>query len=300
MNDIYLVIQWTIMREMIHLLETDGSESVEDWAVERKRRFEELNNFVISVLGYNRPDIVRSIQNTIDEAQDTIATHLKQQWDIEMDRGKGQAQQVADYLNRDVMRALYSTSARKGTVQIAYEQIIGDVQSQYKDDSDIMALLALIIPDILENGFYSGYIQSDGVRWRMDRVVQSIYQHIFVDAFSFGFGQLTSHGVELVRVNAFNEPREACSKLQASGIICIAKREEASQEALRYPNIWDDEHRYLEMGGHHGADGNCRHVWYSVDSDGSLVDIWQSVDKQRRMLEVGRARLDQLLDQYIS
>lgn len=232
----YNVLQWTIIKKMIELLEDDAEP-------------EELNEFVIDALVTNNHLVVQAAQQEFEEASDKINEHMLSQFNVDFRPSDERLQATVDYLNRDIVRPLYSTQSRVGIAEQAYRDIVERVENSDKEYS--LAMQAAILA-VLGNGLLSGFVQIDGKRWRLDRTAQQISKNMYISIYNQAFEQLRNSDVELVRVFQYVNPRDACTKLQNEGIIAIKPRDVLSQEFQRYPNIWDAEHKYLEPSGHHG------------------------------------------------
>lgn len=287
----YEVIERVIVSEMIDILRYDGEETIEEWADDRRERFNELNNFVISTLGYNNRRVVQSVQESIAEAERLISEHIQEQWEFDdvQHNTDEQAEQAIIFLNENIQQSLISVFPRVGTVEQLYNRVI-DLALEDDSDNDIDETLYAIMLSALGGGLYTGYVQSDGVRWRLDRYVNQVERSIFTEVYSESLANtLKFHGVELVKVHKYVKPRDACADLQASGTICIVPRDQASDEAKQYPNIHDPQHMYLAPGGHHGSDGNCRHQWHHINSQKNMAEkLYESLDANLLMLEVKR------------
>lgn len=252
----YQVIQWVIAKEMLKLLQYDGEESLQEWVDRKEELLEKLNTLVVGTLSYSKQRILNAVSDAFDEAASLIDSHILQEWGFEMAEHDRTAQMSAtiQFLNENVMRGLYSSGKNIGSVERTFESILKRVkETEIQDDQELAEVLNVIIYEELKDGFYSGFIQSDGLRWRMDRYVNQIAKHIYQDTYTRVLREtLFGKGVELVKVHKFVKPRDTCSELQTSGIICIVPRNEASEEALQHPNIWDERYKYTLPGGHHG------------------------------------------------
>lgn len=277
----YEVIERMIVLEMADILRYDGEESYDEWADDRRRKFAELNTFVIATLQYNNPNLVDGVLDAVNQAQDLITEHLRNEWQIEdIERRTNEyAQKAIDYLNNNIQKSLISTETQVGTVEESYNRVIDSVAEQEPKDVSVLktAVTGAVLAEVGQ-GLYAGYKQIDGQQWRLDRYVNEVEKHMYTDVYEdITPKALTENGVELVKVHSFANPRDACVELQASGTICIVPRNEAAEENLKYPNIHDAKHRYLQYGGHHGADGNCRHAWHNIDS---------KVDRSKKLFSV--------------
>jgi hypothetical protein len=248
----FQTIEWMIVQEIIRLLAYEEGEAIRSWANQRISQTDELVEFVISVLSSSRSQIMEAVETDVQAAFELIQEHMRQEFDVEIEMDDEHVGRVVEYLNRDVMRALPETAEK------SYLSIIEHVrESEITDDSDLSTVISTILLEDLENGLKSGFIQSDGVRWSLDRTVSHIEKRIYHDTFNRAFERLRFAGVELVRVFKFANCRDACLTLQDSGIICIVPENEASEEARQYPNIWDPSHKYREADGHRGKPINA-------------------------------------------
>ena len=302
--EVYQTIQLVIAKEMLNVLRYDGEETLKEWIEKHEEDSEKLNSIVLTVLANNRKSILDALTSEYAEAEQLITEHIEAEWgfdDIEID-SSAYEDATAQFLNENIVHGLLSVNGQVGTVERAYQSILKQAQeAEIKSSDDVLTTVGLIIYEELKDGFYSGFIQSDGLQWRMDRYVQQISKHIYHDTYDRALkATLYRKGVELVRVEKFVKPRVACAELQASGIICIVPRNQASDEALEYPNIWDEEHKYGEMGGHHGADGNCRHIWHSVESEEVRTKkLYDVIDKNVMRLEIQRLLFNKMLRKYL-
>lgn len=297
---IFALIEWLIIKKILRTLKPHENESIDDWALDRLNRYDEINAYVIALLKRNRETILKEIYATVEQARDTVLEHVNNHWGElkdEQDK-KPDISDVIDagiaYFNLYVMKALPSTDVSIGTVQQMYESIIHEleyVQDEESNKEEFNEVLWLYAT----RGLDSGYVDKSGRVWKMAREVGRIAMHLVADTInSVEYKELKKRNVELVRVGMFNSPRKACSKLQLSGIICIVPREEASAEASIYPNIWDDEHKYLEPSGHRGI--NCRHEWIHTDGEIPADDIYAQLDEIRSSMNVNKANLEALIE----
>ncbi|MCW6681604.1 phage minor capsid protein [Aerococcaceae bacterium NML160702] len=292
---LFLTVEWLIIQELIKRLKHDGEQSFEEYVEEREGKSGELNRFLGVLLArYQRP-IEEAVKQFAKQSQEKILQHVDSQWG-----GASEApsydevvraiiQKTFEVLNRDVILALLGAN---GVVRRLYDEIIDAVKEQQDAVSDDLAVINGIIQSAVENGLNSGFKDKNGRIWKVRSVLPVIVRHLMNDVYSeVERKELARMRIELVRVGSFSNPREACAKLQASGIICIVPRNEASEHALQYPNIWDSEHAYLEAGGHRGV--NCRHAWLSMLEDKEIViDIYAEADAIRRSSEVRRKWLN--------
>lgn len=266
------MIQRLIWVKLIDLLDHNLTET------ELKRKTEELNEYVVMLLVQNQRVINTVLGKKIAEATNNIAKLLEREFGYQeaIDTTKA-TEKVVKSLNNNILVWLVAS----GYLAELYTRL-----SKQETTLD----------EVLELGLMSGYMDGRGNRWAIDRVAHEeekrLFREIYFDAQSQAFEKL---GIELVKVGTYAKPREACKSLQHSGVICIVPREQASQEAKQYPNIWDAEHRYMEPDGHHGI--NCRHVWHSIDMQSTSNDValWRSVDKSKSDLVEGRAERIKLI-----
>lgn len=251
---VYEVIERMIISEMIDILSYDGEKTIEEWAEKRREQFNDLNVFVISALGYNNRRIVNSVGETIAEAEQLIEEHIQEEWQLEevQHHSDEQAERAVNFLNDNIQRSLVSVFPRIGTVEQLYNHII-DLALEDESDNNVGDVLYAIMLTELSQGLQTGFVQSDGIRWRLDRYINEVEKHLYTGVYEQSLTDtLKFHGVELVKVFEYVNPRGACEELQKSGVICIVPRGEASEEALQYPNVHDSKHKYLEPDGHHG------------------------------------------------
>lgn len=268
------MIQRLIWVKLIDLLEYDLTDT------ELKRKTEDLNEYVVMLLVQNQKVINTILGKKIVEATNNISKLLLREFDY---KGEINTQQATEKVVKSLNDNILVWLATSGYLAELYTTL-----SKQEATLD----------EVIELGLMSGYVDGRGNRWAIDRVAHEeekrLFREIYFDAQSQAFEEL---GIELVRVGNFAKPREACKSLQSSGVICIVPREQASQEAKRYPNIWDAEHRYMEPDGHHGI--NCRHVWHSIDTHSTSNDValWRSVDKSKQDLIKGREERINLIRQ---
>lgn len=297
----YEVIERVIISEMIDMLRYDGESTIEEWADNRREKFSELNAFVITTLGYNNHRVVQGVQNAIAEAEQLIAEHIQEEWqfdEVEYDSGS-QAEQAINFLNRNIQRSLISVFPQVGTVEQLYNRVI-ELALEDDSDNEIEEVLYAIMLSELGEGLYTGFVQSDGVRWRIDRYVNEVEKYMYNGVFEQALSDtLRFHGVELVKVFKYVNPREACEELQKSGIICIVPRNQASEEAKQYPNIYDPQHKYLEPGGHHGI--HCRHAWHHVEAqENKASKLYKTLDRNILNLEYKRIQFMRMVERLLN
>lgn len=297
----YEVVERVIISEMIDILRYDGEETIEEWIEKREEQLSELNTFVISALGYNNRRVQESIKKAVNQAEQSIADHIEEEWsftDVEHDTEK-YVEQATDFLNENIQRSLISVHPRVGTVEQIFNRIIESAKEEQATD-DLEEVIHAILITELSQGLQSGFVQSNGVQWRLDRYINAVEKHIFHDIFEEAISKtLQKNGVELVRVFKYVRPRDACVELQNSGIICIVPREQASEEALQYPNIHDAHHRYLEADGHHGI--NCRHAWHHLDAEQNKAPkLYKILDKNLLNLEYKRIQFFRMVEEKLN
>lgn len=298
----YQAIQRVIVMELLELLRVDGEETVEEWLKKKEGRADEIEKIALGVLTSNRQRVMESVIEDYSEAEQLIAEHVKAEWGIEYEEEDPTAylQETLDYLNENIIRSLCTAEGSPGIVVGTYEKILEQVrETDKKSEDEVLTVIGAIIYAQLENGFYSGFYQSDGLQWRMDRYIQQIDKHIYQDTYNRVMRRLLyGYGVELVKVYQFANPREACEELQQSGIICIVPRDEASEEALEYPNIHDSKHKTGQPDGHRGI--NCRHLWHSLDGEEDRTQkLYDVVDSALMSLEVQRLLFNKMLRKYL-
>ncbi len=299
----YEVIERMIVSEMVELLAYDGEKSIEELAEDRKEKFNELNAYVITTLGYNNRRIVKGVQDAIAEAEQLITEHIQEEWQLEASDydTTEDAERAINFLNENIQKSLISVFPQKGTVEQLYNRVI-DLALEDESDDEIQEVLYAIMLAELGKGLSTGYVQSDGIRWQMDRYVNEVEKHMYRGVFdrllrdTLGF-----HGVELVKVFKYVRPRDACVELQNSGTICIVPRNEASEESLKYPNIHDPQHKYLQPGGHHGSDANCRHEWHHINAtENKATKLYKTLDKNLLILEYKRMQFKRMVQGLLS
>lgn len=298
---VYEVIERMIISEMIDILRYDGELTIEEWADDRREKFSELNAFVITTLGYNNRKVVRGVENAIAEAEQLIGEHIQEEWGFDETQydSTEDAEQAISFLNKNIQRSLISVFPRIGTVEQLYNRVI-DLALEDDSDDDIEEVLHAIMLTELSQGLHTGFVQSDGIRWRLDRYVNEVekymYQGVFEKALS---NTLKFYGVELVKVFKYVNPRDACEELQNSGIICIVPRSEASEEARQYPNIHDPQHKYLEPDGHSGI--NCRHAWHHLEAqENKASKLYKTLDKNILNLEYKRMQFMRMVERLLN
>lgn len=295
----FQTIEWMIIKQMMDYLRYEEDTPFDEWIESRLELTEELNSFVIQVLAANRNEIQRAIEEDVEQAYQLINSHLESEFGVEADPDEEAAAVVALYLNRDAIRPLYGTETRIGTVESAYRDLVNDIKRiEIIDDELLSNKIKEAIENRLSDGLKSGFFQKDGKQWTLRRVVSHIEKRLFTDSFNNAFERLRFRGVELVKVFKFVNARDACVELQASGTICIVPRNEASEEALLYPNIHDTHHKYGEPDGHRGI--NCRHAWHHVDAETDRTDeLFNPIDELALQYEVYKLRLKNLIHRYI-
>lgn len=292
----YNIIQWLIVKEMIRLLQVEKGQSVDEWKEEKLGYVADLNTFTIDALVMNNHQVMQAVQSEYDEAYRLISEHMQEQFNLAVEQDDEQLQLTIDYINRDIIRSLYSTRNRKGIVQKTYEQIIDDVIES--DEDDLETALEVVLIATLSNGLDSGFKQINGVTWKMDRTVSQISKHIFQELYKNAYEQLQKSDIELVRVFKYAKPRDACRKLQESGIIGIKPRHTMSIQNQVYPNVWDAEHHFLEPAGHSGR--NCRHAWHSINAHKDNTDkLFNPIDETILMVEQFRLKYRALLQRNV-
>lgn len=288
----YNIIQWLIVKEMIQLLRVEKGQSVGEWKEEKLSYIPDLNTFTIDALVMNNHQVMQALQSEYNEAYRLISEHMEEQFGLLLEQNDEQLQQTIDYINRDIIRSLYSARNRKGVVQQTYEQIIDEVVKS--DESDLATALKVVLIATLSNGLDSGFKQVNGITWKMDRTASQISKHIFQEMYNNAYKQLQNSDVEVVKVFKYVKPRDACRKLQESGVIGIKPRHVMSAKNQIYPNVWDVEHHFLEPGGHHGI--HCRHTWHSVKANKDNTNkLYDPVDEITLMVEQFRLKYRALL-----
>lgn len=290
----YSVFQWLIVKRMIELLKDDTDLTKESWAAIKLDQARELNDYVISELLAMDYQVIEAIKDDYDEAYNLIGEHLFN----EFGEIAGSPDELLDgtigFINRDVITPLYSSSEQVGVVETAYKSIIDEV---IKSDEQLTTALELAILYVLQDGLDSGFISKAGYRWKLDRTIGQINKHIYLDLYKREFRRLSEGHTELVRVFEYVNPRDACVKLQNSGIIAIKPRSVLSEENQHYPNIWDVEHKYTEPSGHHGI--HCRHSWHNINSQTDNSEtLYNPIDEIALAVEVSRLRYKNLLKKY--
>lgn len=297
----YEVIERVIISEMVDMLRYDGESTIEEWANDRREKFSELNAFVITTLGYNNRKIVQAVQDAIAEAEQSITEHIQEEWQFEEVQydSNAQAEQTINFLNENIQRSLISVFPRIGTVEQLYNRVI-DLALEDESDDEIEEVLYAIMLSELGQGLYTGFVQSDGIRWRLDRYVNEVEKYMYNGVFQQALSDtLRFYGVELVRVFKYVNPREACEELQKSGVICIVPRNEASEEAKQYPNIHDPQHKYLEPGGHHGI--HCRHAWHHMGAQQNKAPkLYRVLDENLLKLEYKRIQFKRAIERLLN
>lgn len=277
----YFNIEWTIIQLIVNYLEPIKGETVDNWKTDRLNQVDQLTENVIDLLAINKTAIQRCVKFQAEMAYDLVRVHLLEEFGIEVEYDPSIAQEAAEYLNRDITRALPATSEE------LYLQALEQVAEVSKrDEEELFEVFGSITLASLEKGLMSGFIQSDGIVWTLKRVAAQIEKKIYINTYNRFFEKLRFRGVELVKVHKFTKPRPTCAHLQASGTICIVPRADASPENLVYPNIWDEEYRYEQPGGHRGSDGNCRHVWHGLNTtEDKTNELYNPIDEIYLALE---------------
>lgn len=293
----YYTIEWMIIKQIIDLLRYNDEDTVENWASVRLSRIDELNEFVLDVLTTNRSLAINSIENDLEEAYLLIQEHMRREFDVEVERDDEQVALAMFYLNRDVIRPLYGSENQMGTVEEAYRSIIEDVKG-LDHTSELAEKIKEVIEEATEKGIKGGFTQKDGQTWSVRRIVSQIEKRLFTDTYSRAFERFRFRNVELVKVFKFVTPRQACYELQESGTICIKPRNEASEIALQYPNIHDEQHHYREPGGHRGF--NCRHAWHNLNAEEDHTsDLYNPIDEMDLQYEIYKLKLKNAIRRYI-
>lgn len=278
--------------DVIGVLQQDIIEQMKRLALEQKDS-EELEQVILLVLLQYRDYIRQVILDTYDDAVRRITEHVLEQWGVEVDI-EYDASQTAENINLFVLSALISTGGQQSEAVSMYERIVANA----KRADDYTEEVIILMMRHLDKGFMSSFVEQrkdKTVRWAIDRYVNQLEKHIYQDIYNDAQIKATKQAqVELVRVDAFPEPRNACTKLQASGVICIVPRSQASPESLQYPNVHDPEHRYMELGGHHGRDGNCRHVWHGLDGE-ITMELYRAIDVASVKMHIFRERIKHII-----
>ena len=298
--EVFEVIQLAVLRKIRKVLRAGNYRTIEEWKEAKEKQYDEINQFLLGLLLLNKNRIHQIINRTADLAYQEIADHIDEQW------GDGFVAGWETYLEDDaiyfinlfVLSQMLSTDKRTGALEKQYRETIDTIaeQKQIADQTETHQVIDDVMLTIFALGLASGYIDRAGHRWALDRYVQSVEHHL-----SYGIWQsvleksLDERSEELVSIPVLSDPRPACAGLQngKGGIICIIPRTQASSNAQSYPNIYDPSHKYLQMGGHHGTDGNCRHIWSAVD--GTSSNLYQRIDDERLKMKKIREQRRALL-----
>lgn len=272
-----LTIHWYIIQKMINLLKPKSdNQTIEEYLVEVEKERKELNTYVLRLLINQRDEIQALVFQEHRQALKLINDHIEAEWgksddETEFD-SRSRIEKVIEVINLYILTTLISTTSRKGTAERKFDDILKEVRTL-----DDIEEVPKVIEKHLEKGIDSGYQDISGLIWRIPRQIKAIVDHLYNDTFNeVLIHELERREIELVRVDLFDNPRDACRKLQDSGIICIVPREKASEQSQKYPNIWDSEHLYGHPAGHHGI--NCRHVWHNVSSNTNNNGLYDVLD----------------------
>lgn len=253
--DIFYLVQVEIMEQMLELAINEGDE-------------DELNELIIAIIHKYKLGIQNALRLTRDKAIHLIDQFTLDQWGVVADH-EDNLKQSADYLNDFIIMALIGRPNQPSKAMQMYVEVIG----LSKGTEDYKSALKHNFGDRLTNGFQSNF--KDNYVWSIDRYVNQIEKHIYTDIYNHAQTQVVEQtNTELVWVDSFPKPRQACTELQTSGWICVVPRNLASDESQAYPNIWDPGHAYLEPHGHHGI--NCRHVWHN--KKGLQANLYYAID----------------------
>lgn len=288
---LFEVIQLTTLKKIKEVLNAGEYATVEEWQEAKRKEFDEVNQLILALLLASRSYMIRIIQQTADKSYQEITDHITDNWgDGEITEWKPEWEnQTFNFLNTFVLMWLASSRNRFGSVERQFREVIAEM-----DNYDEVTPEAIddVMLDVFIIGLSSGYVDRNSHRWALDRYLQNLEHqlsyHIWQTVLE---GTLLERNIELVQVPVLPDPRQACSGLQSSpgAVICIVPRAEAKAESQQYANIHDPEHRYLEMGGHHGADGNCRHIWTAIGKSSS--NLYDRIDRERlEMREIRRQR----------
>lgn len=245
---------------MINLLLDDIEKP--NWAEIKENQKSILNDYVLAVLMNNKEKLKLALSYMANDADRRNHDYLLEEFDIESEKlAERRIEEASAFINAYIINGLPS-GKNAGTVERVFQEIIDNVKQA---DSDGVSLdkesIKTITLETIGKGLNSGYIDKTGVDWNLDRLTKDIGSHVYKETY-FEASKLID--TELVKVYKFVNPRLACQKLEASGIIGIKPRSQMSEENQKYPNVWDAEHKYLEPDGHHGY--NCRHVWHNIKS----------------------------------
>lgn len=276
--DVFHLIQLAIAKKMLELAQDDK---------EGRTKSEELNEYALMIINYYRIQIRDILRMAFSDAEQLIYEHIAEQWDLEVIHDSN-PQESADYINQYIIPALVGTPDKPSEVMKVYDRVIIEARKE----EDYMTAVQHLMYVELFNGIQSDY-EDKRSRWRIDRYVNQIekmiYQTIYYNS---QVKAVEETNTELVWVDSFLSPRDSCSALQASGWICVVPRSLASSSSQSYPNIWDAQHRYTEYGGHHGADGNCRHMWHGAS--GARGNLFSAIDRASVKMHLYRAQIRDL------
>ena len=292
MIELYAEIQRKIIQFMLDLLSKDN-ENINQWEIDRLNDAQSLEDYAVNVLMAYKPMIKKTVKDLSEDASKLVMEHILNEFDTEVEIDASIAQQdVFSYLDLYILRGLISNQGKIGTLVRDYEALINAIVDDARiNDKSLKQAKVDNIPNKLENGLNSGYIDKSDNEWKLDRYVLTVGNAIYQNTINRGQNQIQQ---ELVKVFHYPKPREACKSLEASGVICVVPRSQASEYAQRFPNIHDREHMYGEAGGHRGI--NCRHVWHSVESKQDLGSyLYAEVDRMREKLYAERDKLKELL-----
>lgn len=254
-----------------------NEDEFKEWLARRRREAQEIKKYSFKVIAESIGDISVRLHETTDRAFDEVEMHIAENWEpYEVERDYKHEEEAMEYLNEFIIGSLVIRSSKIGTVEEQYLNILDRIE-----EAGTEADIAKIVKEELELGLKSGYKDQSGYQWAMDRYALRVEEHLIVDIInSTLLTFMIDTGRELVRVPKFSDPRDACSGLQSgSGIICVVPRSEASENAQRFPNIYDPEHKYGSPDGHHGI--NCRHTWMAVDNLTNQPTLYDQIKRIR-------------------
>lgn len=289
------LIQWLIIKLLIERFKYDDEETVDEYLKKRQRY--DLNAEIIAILLSQRDRLSSSLLAVIERAEERIDEHIAEQWgDGEIEHDTQQyIDQATEMMNTFVILALLDSGQRLGTVHQLYNEVLSEIKkTPIEPDTSIKDVIHVIVASKLQGGLSSGFVTQNNHQWKLDRYVMQIMRHAIMGTYNDTLvRELDKRNIELVQVESFAEPRDACAALQASGIICIVPRYRAQLENLAYPNIHDAEHMYREPGGHHGY--NCRHVWHRMGNYNLRNNLFIELDNFKTSIDKSRKRLSELV-----
>lgn len=286
----YEAIEIELLSQMTRRLKAKGTESINEWYLERMAESRLLNDQFYKKLAENADVstqlIKDAVEKTAKDSQKDIDYYIKQAMPVNdqmtnLDQiMKAYQNQVFINIDNYVNQTLVSTMFGHGPIMKMYENVLNDTMANFgAGNITLQQAIEKSIIDWASKGIPSTFIDKGGYTWSLERYVDTVMRSTLNRLYNeVRTSRMNEFGITTVKMSVLMDAALRCAHCQGK-ILDMRPIQENDSE---YESIY--EYGYGTAGGTLGI--NCRHAIYpfipgvNIDRE-PHVDPKESIERSK-------------------